>query len=272
MDALSPISNLNIVTINILADLSHWDQRDNLLLEGLAALQPDFVALQEVRLPENPASWLADQLHMDHIYLSPKIGFEASREGIAILSRLPFEQQATLDLEGQQRIAQFVRVNIQGQPLVIANAHLFWQPGNSAVRLRQAGRLVRWMQTLTDNPPIILCGDFNGTPETSAVTMMRQHYTSAYAAIHGREPDFTCPTPLPRSTWSMLRTILGFFVLLRPQHIKANWRGTLDYIFVNQKITVNDSRIVLDQPSPNDPRIFPSDHFGIYANVSLGAT
>ena len=265
------MNSLNLVTINILVDFTRWNARRDLLVEGLAALQPDVVALQEVRLPENPASWLAEKLGMKYIHLSPKTGFEASREGIAILSRLPFEAQATLDLEGQQRVAQFVQVNVKGQPLVFANTHLYWQPGNSAVRLRQAGRLVRWMQTLPDNPPIILCGDFNGTPETSAVTMLRQHYTSAYAAIHGREPDFTCPTPLPRSTWSILRTVLGFFLLLRPQHIKANWRGTLDYIFVNQKITVNDSRIVLDQPSPNDPRIFPSDHFGIYANVSLGA-
>ena len=264
------MKSFTIVTINILVDLSHWKARRNLLVEGLSALEPDFIALQEVSIPENPANWLAHELGLDHYYLSPKTGFEASREGIAILSRYPITGQATLDLEGQQRVAQYVHLDMGGQPLVIANTHLYWQPGNSAVRLKQVGLIIRWMQDLPQEMPVIICGDFNGTPETTALAVMRQHYRSAHTIIHNREPDFTCPTPLPRSTWSTLRTFLGFFFLLRPQHIRLDWRGTLDYIFVNNNVIVNDCRVVLNQPSPLNPRIYPSDHYGIFANLSFG--
>jgi endonuclease/exonuclease/phosphatase family metal-dependent hydrolase len=264
------VKSFNIITINILVDLSHWKARRDLLAQGLSALDPDIIALQEVCLPENPADWLAHQLGMEYFYLSPKTGFEASREGIAILSHHPFTAQATLDLEGQQRVAHYVQLDIGGQPLVFANTHLYWQPGNSAIRLKQVGLLIRWMQTFSHQMPVIICGDFNGTPETTAVAMMRQHYRSAYQSIHSQEPEYTCPTPLPRSPWSTLRTFLGFFLLLRPQHIRLDWRGTLDYIFVNQQLRVNDCRIVLDQPSPVNPRIYPSDHFGIFANLSMG--
>jgi endonuclease/exonuclease/phosphatase family metal-dependent hydrolase len=172
------VKSFNIVTINILVDLSRWKARRYLLVEGLSALEPDIIALQEVCLPQNPAAWLAHELRMEYSYLSPKTGFEASREGIAILSRHPITSQATLDLEGQQRVAQYVQLDMGGQPLVFANTHLYWQPGNSAARLKQVGLIIRWLQGLPHETPVIICGDFNGTPETTAVAVMRQHYRS----------------------------------------------------------------------------------------------
>ena len=77
---------------------------------------------------------------------------------------------------------------------------------------------------------------------------MRQHYTSAYAAHNGREPPYTCPTPLS-AEW------------------QKPWRGTLDYLFVNRYLRVLDCRLILDQPSLDNPKIYPSDHFGIVALV-----
>ncbi|OGO34325.1 MAG: hypothetical protein A2W35_19420 [Chloroflexi bacterium RBG_16_57_11] len=260
---------IKIVTINILTDLSRWEQRRMLLLEGLAALSPDLIALQEVHLPQNPARWLAEQLDYPHFVLSPKLGRSESREALAIITRLPLEDASVLDLGGQDRIAQRVFVNLEESTLYLANCHLYWQPGESVARMRQAERLQNWLSGFPGDPPGIVCGDFNGTPETLAIQLMRQRFLSAYAALHGKEPDYTCPTPLPRSTWSVTRTFLGFFLLIRPQHIKLNWRGTLDYIFVDPRLQVIHSQVVLDQPSRENPRIYPSDHFGVYAEIEI---
>jgi len=260
---------LKIVTINILTDLSRWAQRRPLLLQGLAALSPDLIALQEVQLPQNPAHWLAEQLGYPHFLLSPKLGYSASREALAVISRYPLEEASVLDLGGQDRIAQRVGLTLGEHKIYLANSHLYWQPGESAARLRQVERLQNWLHGFSGNPPGIVCGDFNGTPETLAIQHMRQRFLSAYASIHGKEPDFTCPTPLPRSTWSVTRTFLGFFLLIRPQHIKLNWRGTLDYIFVNPRLKVTQCQVVLDQPSDGNPRIYPSDHFGLYAEIEI---
>ena len=260
---------LKIVTINILTDLSRWAQRRSLLLQGLAVLSPDLIAMQEVKLPQNPARWLADQLGYPHILLSPKMRYSASREALAILSRLPFKEESVLDLGGQDRIAQRVGLDLGNSTIYIANSHLYWQPGESPARLQQVERLQNWLLGFSGNPPGIVCGDFNGTPETHAIQLMRQRYLSAYTAIHGKEPDYTCPTPLPRSPWSVTRTFLGFFLLIRPQHINLSWRGTLDYVFVDPRLAVTQCQVVLDQASPENPRIYPSDHFGLFTEIEI---
>ena len=260
---------IKIVTINILNDLSRWEQRRTLLVSGLAALSPDLIALQEVHLPQNPAHWLAEKLGYPHLVVSPKLGRSKNFEALAIISRLPLEGVGILDLEGQDRIAQCVHLNLGDSSFYLANCHLFWQPGESANRLRQVERLQNWLSGLPGEPPGIVCGDFNETPENSAIRLMRHNYLSAYSAIHGREPEYTCPTPLPRAFWSVTRTFLGFFLLIRPQYIKLHWRGTLDYIFVDPRLEVTQSRVVLDQPSPENPRIYPSDHFGLFAEIEI---
>jgi hypothetical protein len=53
----------------------------------------------------NTADWLADELGGYSVYVSPKTGRGRTREGVAILSRLPVERQATLDLCSQELTA-----------------------------------------------------------------------------------------------------------------------------------------------------------------------
>jgi endonuclease/exonuclease/phosphatase family metal-dependent hydrolase len=260
---------LKIVTINILNDLSRWAQRRLLLAQGLADLSPDLIAFQEVQLPHNPAGWLADQLGYSHRMLSPKSGWSAAHEGLALLSRWPLDDTAVLDLGGQDRIAQRASLKVGERPVVVANTHLYWQPGESPARLRQVERLLDWLQNLPGAPPCVICGDFNATPETQAIRHMGQQLRSAHLTVHGVEPEYTCPTPLPRSPWAVTRTLLGFFLLIRPRHLDLRWRGVLDYIFVDSRLKVTDCQVVLDKPSPENPRIYPSDHFGLYAEIDI---
>lgn len=262
---------INIVTINILSDLSRWTERRNLLVQGLAAIEPDLIAIQEVRLPQNPARWLAEELGFKHLYLTPKAGIESSREAIAIVSRYPFERQESLDLGGQGRVAQYVLVKVDERHVLLVNGHFYWQPGESRARLKQIENLLKWLEDIPGDPPSVVCGDFNSTPETASIQRMRQHFASAYASVHGNEPEYTCPTPLPRARRSQLRTLLGFFLLIRPKHLNPTWRGTLDYIFVDPRLKVQDCQIVLDQPAPDNPKIYPSDHFGLHAKIEIGA-
>jgi endonuclease/exonuclease/phosphatase family metal-dependent hydrolase len=260
---------VRIVTINILNDLSRWDSRKSLLSTGLKALSPDVVVVQEVRLPENPARWLLAELGSEHLYLSPKYGWEGKREAIATLSRFPFKDSATLHLGGQGRVAQRVHLEIDGLPLWIVNGHFYWQPGESAVRLKQVQQMRDWLESTPGAPPAIVCGDFNSTPETRAISCMKEAFQSAHEHHHGVEPEYTCPTPLPRASWPLIRTLLGFFFLLRPAHLNMSWRGTLDYIFIDPRLEVRDCRVVLDQPSSQDARIYPSDHLGLFAEIEF---
>ena len=265
---------LKLVTLNILNDRSRWPQRRSILAAQLAELQPDVIALQEVTLPDNNAQWLADQLGGYALHFSPKTGGKGDKEGIAILSRHPIERAATLDLQTQSRVAQLVEINYNAHSLVVANAHLFWWPGESNERNQQVCLMLDWLKAYAPDRAVVVCGDFNGTPESTAIRLMRQRFTSAYAARHGHEPEYTCPTPLVvdqpiRNARDVLRSMRRVIIKLAADRTFKPWRGTLDYIFVNHRVRVLDCDVTLNKPAPNDPALYPSDHFGLMTTLGI---
>lgn len=255
-----------VVTINILNELSLWSRRKELLRRGLQELSPDAICLQEVSLQAGNHAWLAEELGYSH-FLVPKTGEKGKREGIAILSRLPVVEQYILDLETQNRVAQAAVLEKDGGKILLVNGHFFWQPGESEGRDRQVERLLEWIPTVAAGRPVVVCGDFNGEPESRAIVRMREQYVSAYFAAHGREPDYTCPTPLPLPKKVYLRALFEMYRYIFPFRLKPGWRGTLDYIFAGPQWEVRGCEVVLDQPSPDDPRLYPSDHFGLWAEL-----
>jgi endonuclease/exonuclease/phosphatase family metal-dependent hydrolase len=94
---------------------------------------------------------------------------------------------------------------------------------------------------------------------------MQSRLASTYAAVHGAEPAYTFPTPLPRSKLALLRTLAAYWRDIRLSELRLKLRGTLDYIFVNDRLRVAASRLILDRPAPSDPKLYPSDHFGLLA-------
>jgi endonuclease/exonuclease/phosphatase family metal-dependent hydrolase len=263
-------SILRLATVNILHDRSRWPERRRLLARELEARSPDLIALQEVVDPLGPstAHWLAGELGGYEVLVCPKAGWGRSREGIAVLSRLPVEDHSTLDLGSQQRMAQFVRVRISGWPVVLVNGHYYWPPGAHESRARQVGRVLDRLGAVAPGTSAIVCGDFNGLPGTPAIDLMRRTFVSAHEARHGREPDYTCPTPLvggPSIRSAITRGALRLFTN-RPGE---SWRGTLDYIFVSPDIRVLDCGVFLDRPAAEDPGLYASDHLGLVATLEV---
>jgi endonuclease/exonuclease/phosphatase family metal-dependent hydrolase len=262
--------SVRIATVNILNDLSRWEERRSLLARELAALSPDLIGLQEVTDPlgTSTAHWLAGELGGYSVFVSPKTGRGRTREGVAILSRLPVERQAELDLRSQQRTAQFVQVRVGGRPLVFVNGHYYWLPGADAARLRQVERLLDWLRAFPPDTPVIACGDFNGTPESRAIALMRQYFASAHVTRHGREPDYTCPTPLVTGR-PIRSTVARGLLWLFSNRPGEPWRGTLDYIFISPQLRVIECEVILDRSAPHDPGLYASDHLGLAATLEI---
>jgi endonuclease/exonuclease/phosphatase family metal-dependent hydrolase len=78
---------------------------------------------------------------------------------------------------------------------------------------------------------------------------MKSRFRSAHEAVHGKEPEKTWTTPV--NTFDPAP------------------HGTLDYIFVSPEWTVKDAGLAFNKPSPNDANLFPSDHLGLFATLSL---
>ncbi|MEN8171697.1 MAG: endonuclease/exonuclease/phosphatase family protein [Chloroflexota bacterium] len=272
------MSKLSLITINILNDLSRWRQRRGLLVEQLSECQPDLIALQEVTIQgkSSNAHWLVEQLNKREdtadkpyqVYLCPKTGAFEKKEGLAVLSRLPVNHHERLDLLTQNRVAQAVTFRLEGETLMLVNGHFFWHAGPSPKRLAQVELLLDWLDTQPAEIPVIVCGDFNSEPDTPAVKFMRRYFDSAHLAVHGEEPEYTCPTPLPLSVKTKLR--IGAQVLMgqRPSP-DQEWRGTLDYIFVDPRLDTQACDLVLNCSSKHRSDIYPSDHFGLYAQINV---
>ncbi|CAG0928363.1 hypothetical protein TFLX_00880 [Thermoflexales bacterium] len=259
-------AELKVVTLNLLNDLTYWHLRAPLIVDELTALQPDLIALQEVVFPDNTAQWITDRLQGYSVHVTPKTGRHGRREGLAILSRLPIEAYQMLSLRRQNRVAQYIVIRHAGRPWIFANTHLYWNPFGDRMRTREALYLLEWLPR-----PAILCGDFNAEPHYTSITNILHRFRSAYRVANGCEPVYTCPTPLYRgprphhaARHAALR-VAGWVDRRRNE----TWRGTLDYIFVDQGIEVHECRVVFDQPAQHDRRIYPSDHLGLMAQLLL---
>jgi endonuclease/exonuclease/phosphatase family metal-dependent hydrolase len=261
-----------IATTNILFEMNCWEERREILVEGLKSVDADLIALQEINIEHNTGDWLAEKLNMPYVYLVPYVEKPYNtgpNYGIAIISRYHFIKQEKLDLQSQGRFAQYVQVEIDNQPLIFCNGHYYWQPGATPARMQQFQLLVDWLGKLPKELPIIAVGDFNATPDTPEILFLRDNFTSAYAAYHGCEPEYTCPTPLVKKKRSIQHRLkLKIFDALVNRTLQP-WRGTLDYIFINQHLSISDCQLILTEPAPDNPNIYPSDHFGITAKLTF---
>jgi endonuclease/exonuclease/phosphatase family metal-dependent hydrolase len=263
---------IRIATINILFDMEFWQQRRELLVAGLGSINADIIGLQEINTDTNTVNELAQALNMPYISQVDcrKLPLTSGPNfGIAIISRYPFLEKQELKLPGQGRSAQYVRVSINGQSYIFCNGHYFWWPGSSAARMKQVQLVTDWLGALPADIPQVIVGDFNATPETTEIGFLARKFNSAYAKYHGHEPEYTCPTPLMLASKRIRREIglraFGFLVDRKFQP----WQGTLDYIFISQQLQVLDCQLILTKPSEYNKLIYPSDHFGLVADLQV---
>ncbi len=258
-DSSSMSYTLRIATLNLRHNADRWPERLPLVVDGFVRELPHLVALQEVHIPSDQAGLLATEVNHAleaagqparyEYRLQPKIGPEGEQEGIAVFSHLPIVDYAWLDLGGGARVAQRVRVQLPGGALVdLYNAHLHHTHDADELRRAQARRIVAWATEQSQGAAAIIAGDMNALPDSAAIAAFKEAFASAYALAHGGEPPYTFPTPLVR---------------------RQDWRGTLDYIFLPRHLEVQSARLVFDQPAAGDATLYPSDHYGLVADVAL---
>jgi len=236
---------LVVATLNTRNTADRWRERAPLLVGQLVDLDPDVIALQEVRRFPSQARRIARDASRGRgrpPRWRPRAAYKAGVlrlwEGLAVVSRLPMPGRARLDLGGQSRIALRVTVTLpDGRPLDVYTTHM--ADGDKVLRCAQAERLVAWMAERPGVPQVLM-GDLNSTPGTGTLQILTRRLRSAYALVHGSEPARTVPSGI-----------------------------VLDYILVNDRVTVLDAWVAFDLPSPHDPTLLASDHFGLAATLTF---
>ncbi|HEV2069091.1 MAG TPA: endonuclease/exonuclease/phosphatase family protein [Acidimicrobiales bacterium] len=250
----SPLGqNLRIGTLNVRNTADQWRERRELLVAQLAELRPDVVGLQELRRWPSQIRWITRRLNQAlrpeqpyRYHATGKAGLRGLWEGIAVLTRLPMVKRGSLDLEGEHRVANWVRLRLpDGAVLEVHNAHL--SSRDEELRDKQARLIVDHLAT-RGQIPTLLVGDLNAGPASSTLRLLGERLRSAYAVFHGQEPGKTWPTAL------------------RPSFTNGS---VIDYVLVDDHLEVVDAWLTFDRPASTDPALFPSDHFGIAATIRV---
>ena len=248
------MDQLHVATLNLRNLADRWDERLPLLLADMAALQPDLMGLQEVVYPAQQDRLLGAAGAAHYRAVRGFAGRPEYGNSILVREELAAGDPERVDL-GHERSA--TRISIQlpgGTRLMFAVTHLHHLVPDNAVRDEQARGVVGWLDGAAAADATIVVGDFNADPsEPAYARMLGAGFRSANAEANGAEPAVTWPSGLQG-----------------PAIDDDGDPGCLDYIWVRGAVRVVSARLVFDRPAVDDPGLYPSDHFGIAAQVEIG--
>jgi len=248
------MDRLHVATLNILNLADRWPERLPLLLADMAALQPDLLGLQEVVyvMQQDRLIGAAGEGRYGAIR-----GWAGRPEyGNSLLVREPLAATDTDRLElGLDRSAHRALVALPGgSSVLVVVTHLHHLGPDDMARDGQAAAIVTWLEGAPVADATILMGDFNADPAEPAPARLRAAgFRSAYAEANGAEPAVTWPSGLQA-----------------PAMDTDGEPECLDYIWIRGAAAVESARLVFDRPHAEDPTLYPSDHLGIAAILTIG--
>jgi endonuclease/exonuclease/phosphatase family metal-dependent hydrolase len=244
-----------VATLNLEQNHKRWEARRQLVLDQLTSLQPDIMALNEICLPLQTGRWLQRALRERlrgplALLQQSKVNGSSSIDGEALLTRYPVVESANWDYRTLDMVAQVVRLDIEGQLLDVYVTHLYSSRGDDALRLYQVQQLLAWIRTRDDVEARVVCGDFNATLDMPSAQLMA-------SVLRPTQTAPTAFTPLEDAEGNVSHPYW------------ARFDRCIDYIWVAGPLAVHASGVCFNTPSPTDPTLWPSDHAGVWADLSF---
>ncbi len=270
------MTSLRVCTLNIWNRSEPWEQRLVAIREGLRSLSPDIVGLQEVLRASDPALG-ADQASMIAEGLGYHVAYGASWDmsgvqfGNAVLSRFPLVRHEHFDLPfgevDEKRCLLFAELDAPFARIPVFVTHLAWRLHHGHVRELQVRAIADRIGELfpvsswQGYPPILL-GDFNAEPECDEIRFLR-----GQCSLRGKSVYFA-------DAFGIVGDGSRGATFCRRNPYAAVAREPdrrLDYVFVRGPDKLGrgdplDARVCFDQPVDG---VFPSDHFGVIANLQV---
>lgn len=236
-------------------DHKRWEDRRHLIVDELARLNPDVFCMNEVCIPRQTGRWLQEQGgrvtgNQYSLAQQSRPGDKGLLDGEGLLTRFPIVETANLDYRIQDGVAQVARLQIDDRLIDVYVTHLFRSTGEDSVRLAQVERLLEWISGRNDVDAKVVCGDFNATMDMPSAALMATQFSPTQTA-------FTAFTPLADVDGEVSH---------------ADWQRfdrCIDYIWASGSVTVVESGVCFNQPSTDDPTLYPSDHAGVWADLEF---
>lgn len=255
----SPARSIRVLTWNTLwdrydSDRVHTAARRPLLLAALAESDADVVALQEVERELLAMLLNAPWVQASYTISSDPRGREVDDNGLLLLSRLPVREVAHHVL-GSHKAVTALTVETASGPLVVAATHLSSDHSKDgpARRRNELAALAEGLGGI--DADVILLGDFNdgsgGREGPAAALGLRD----AWSEVYGSEDS----TPT-------------FDPVANPLAAVASLSGRaarLDRVLLRGSGVVAGAALRGDTPDARG--LFISDHYGVEAEIGLGA-
>jgi endonuclease/exonuclease/phosphatase family metal-dependent hydrolase len=243
---------VRVATLNVyFHPHNRWRERLPLLVDQISSLRPQVLALQEVdRERDGDHAVAAGRYEVLRAREQQRWRYPRHWDGLTILydpgaAELVAHEVVPLTY---RRLAQLARFRLAGGgELTFANMHL--HHGGAAIRARQTARVLERVREFAADATVI-AGDLNGGPEEPLYELMAAGgYRSAHVVVHGAEPPRTFPSGLesPGTTPEL--------------------DAVLDYVWVDNTLAVRDAGVAFDLHDPDDRTLYPSDHFGVFADL-----
>jgi endonuclease/exonuclease/phosphatase family metal-dependent hydrolase len=247
------MATLHVATLNILNLADRWFERLPLILADMAALQPDLLGLQECVYVMQQDRLIGASGEGRYGAVRGWAGRPEYGNSLLVREPLVAREVERLDL-GHDRAIHRALLDIDGVALLVAVTHLHHLGPDEAIRDAQTAALLDWLGAAPASVAQIVMGDFNADPgEPTVARMTAAGYRSAYAEANGADPAVTWPSGLQA-----------------PAMDTDGNPECLDYIWLRGDVAVNSARLAFDRPDPEDPTLYPSDHLGISARLTIG--
>jgi tyrosyl-DNA phosphodiesterase 2 len=245
--------SLALATWNIWFGELAWRQRLDALLHEVWLAAPDVIGLQEVThfaLEELLAtSWLTERYA-----LSDTTGETIDGYGVLLAVRRPLlvGRFAWLDLPtGFGRRLVSAPIEVGRTRLRIGTVHLESMRPNASLREEQLNLI---LPHLAAESPALLMGDFNFDPSMDEERLLTAPWRDLWAECRPEDPGLTRDSTINR------------MVAL---HQGEDKHRRIDRIIGCGALTTDTIQLLGTGHLNNDPDLFPSDHFGLLARVSL---
>ncbi|MCP4375490.1 MAG: endonuclease/exonuclease/phosphatase family protein [bacterium] len=241
------------VTYNVLADPDRADQRVPSLLKIIGDSNADVIAMQEV------APWFVRKLvKTDWFkkYHAPKLkGKIIAPRGLLILSKKPITSTDYGLLPSRQKRAYLtIETKVNGVNFKIATCHLDSFLKEGAVRAKQLDIIFK---KLSSHENAIFLGDFNfGDNEQPETKHLNKKYVDLWTRLNGKQKGYT---------WNIEKSEMA-----RKGSFPNEKSRRLDRILIRSKrVKPVSAKILGNKPIKGKTNLFPSDHFGLSATVSI---
>ena len=276
---MSP-STLRVLTLNCWNVSEPFAERSRLIRSGIAALQPDIIGLQEIVIRRDgfdQGARLLDDLGYRRVFgpafrwnKTGIVPLEADGDafGNVVASRWPIRTHAVRALPGSESgeyrcaVAALIEAPFGLVPFV--TTHLNWKFHHGAIRERQALALADFTNEWAAGcgfPPILV-GDMNADPDSNEI-----RFLCGLATLDGRSTYFqdawrVAGDGSPGYTWDNRNRFAA--IMFEPNR-------RIDYILVG--LANGDGRGWIDSVqlalSESDGGVFPTDHFGLVADIRI---